>query len=50
LIIDVVEGESRELIWRGWADGAMLDAPRRGELPKYLAEVVAKILEDFPPR
>lgn len=50
LIIDVVERESRELIWRGWADGALLDAPRREELPKYLAQVVAKILEDFPPR
>lgn len=49
LVIDIMEPSSRELFWRGWAEGALLDreAARRQE---DLDAMVALILERFPPR
>ncbi len=49
LVVDVIDGPSGELVWRGWADGALLDVPSAEDLDAYVGEVVRKILKSFPP-
>lgn len=49
LVLDVFDAANGELIWRGWAEGALIDLPRTEETQQYLDETVAKILERFPP-
>lgn len=49
LVVDVIDGPSGELAWRGWAEGVLLDAPPAKELDEYAGEVVGKILKGFPP-
>ena len=50
LVVDVVDGESGELIWRGWADRALAFAPEDlEELPAFVDDTVRKIMRTFPP-
>lgn len=49
LVVDLMDGKSGELTWRGWAEGALLDTPPAKELEAYVSEVVGKILKSFPP-
>jgi hypothetical protein len=49
LVVDVIDGESGELAWRGWAEGALLDTPSSEKLDEYAGEVISKILKGFPP-
>ncbi len=49
LVVDVYDGGSRELIWRGTAEGALIGVSRSAESQDYLNETVSKILEKFPP-
>lgn len=50
LVVDIVDGESSELIWRGWADRALAFAPEdREELPAFIDDTVRKIMATFPP-
>jgi hypothetical protein len=49
LILDIVGAESRELIWRGSATGVIDPNPTPEQRGKRVDEVVAKILENFPP-
>jgi hypothetical protein len=49
LIIDVFDGDSQELIWRGWAEGALASMTDSEEQQAYVDQVVGRILEDFPP-
>ena len=50
LVVDVVDGESGELIWRGWADRALAFAPEDPEeLPAFIDDTVRKIMRTFPP-
>lgn len=49
LIIDVFDGNSEELIWRGWAEGALAGMTESEEQQAYVDQVVERILEDFPP-
>jgi hypothetical protein len=48
LVVDVMEPASGELIWRGWAEGALLDR-EVVRSQEQLDEVVARILSKFPP-
>jgi hypothetical protein len=47
LILDFVDPELKQLIWRGWAVGA-LESPDQVE--EQITETVQKILEQFPPQ
>lgn len=49
LVVDVLDARSDELVWRGWAEGALLEAPDADELDEYVDGLVAKILRSFPP-
>jgi hypothetical protein len=48
LVIDIYACGSGELIWRGWAEGALVDLSGRDEAA--LLETVTAILARFPPR
>jgi hypothetical protein len=47
-IIDILDGESLELVWRGWAEGALLYSPDAPELPEFIASTVHRIMEEIP--
>lgn len=50
LVVDVVDGESGDLIWRGWADRALAFAPEDlEELPAFIDDTLRKIMATFPP-
>jgi hypothetical protein len=48
LVIDVIDPASNELLWRGWAEGALFDV-RTGPSQEEVDEVVNRVLERFPP-
>ena len=49
LVVDIFDGESGELIWRGWAERALGEAAYADDMQEFLNQTVAKILRDFPP-
>ena len=49
LILDIIDGDKNELIWRGWASKALAHEPRPEKVDEYVFEAVGKILEGFPP-
>lgn len=49
LIIDIVEAESKELIWRGVARGAVPEVPRSQQIEKVVNKAVNEILKNYPP-
>ena len=49
LVVDVFDGTTGELIWRGWAEGALREAAYTDDVQEYLNQTVAKILKGFPP-
>ena len=48
LILDVVDGNRDELIWRGWASKALDRDPKPDKVRAYVAQAVERILEGFP--
>lgn len=48
LVLDILDAETRELIWRGWASGIVRTRDRDRD-PERLFEGVRKILSKFPP-
>ena len=46
LVVDVLDGAKRQLVWRGVADGAFT---KPNPADDKVAEVVARVLRDFPP-
>lgn len=49
LTIDIVEFQTKELIWRGLAEDAVDESASGEEKQKKLNEAVTKMLEKFPP-
>jgi hypothetical protein len=49
LVIDILDARSRELIWRGSAEGAVLGPGGEAASQEELDDVAAKILKEFPP-
>jgi len=47
-IVDVMDGESGDLVWRGWADGALAFAPDADEMPAFIASTIHRIMEKLP--
>lgn len=48
LLIDLLDPRTRELIWRGWADGVVGTRDRDRD-PEQISEGVRQILDAFPP-
>ena len=50
LIVDVVDGESRELVWRGVAQAKVSQDPSPDQRGRKINEAVNKIFSNFPPQ
>ena len=48
LVIDIYDVKTKQLIWRGSAEGTLSDKASKNE--KKLETVVAKMFKDYPPR
>lgn len=46
LILDFIDREKKELVWRGWAT-SVLGGPEKAE--EEIRDIVTKVLEEFPP-
>lgn len=49
VVIDVLDGRTREPVWRGWAEGALWDAGAWSASQDEVDAIVARIMADFPP-
>jgi hypothetical protein len=49
LVIDILDAQSRDLIWRGSAEGAVLTYAGESVSQEQLDEVATRILREFPP-
>jgi hypothetical protein len=49
LVIDIYDASKKEMVWRGSVTGIVKDNPNQEEQQKNIANVVTKMLEDFPP-
>jgi hypothetical protein len=49
LILDIYDGTTNKLIWRGWATKALSDNPKPKKVQRYVKKAVKKILKEFPP-
>lgn len=49
LVLDIIDGHTGELIWRGWATDKLRSNPKPKDVQRYVASAVEKILERFPP-
>jgi len=47
-VIDIIDGTTGDLVWRGWAEGAVYYAPDVEDLPEFIASTVHRIMEGFP--
>jgi hypothetical protein len=47
LILDIVDREEKQLVWRGWASGAL---DNRENIHNQIAYSVEKLLRRYPPR
>ena len=50
LIIDVADATHKKLVWRGWASDRLTRNPSQEDSERRVREVVAKVMEQFPPR
>ena len=48
LNIDVTDGRSDELVWRGCAESELFEPVSPEQLADFIYEVVGKIMRDFP--
>jgi len=49
LIIDLVDAQAKEMVWRGMASKALPSAPTPEKIDKIIDDVVTKIFEKYPP-
>ena len=49
LVVDVVDGHTNQVIWRGWASDLLDDDPSPKEVHEYITAAIEGILERFPP-
>ena len=48
LLIEAVDADSGELLWAGWAKGAIEAIPKREKVAKKAEKAMAKIMQEFP--
>jgi hypothetical protein len=49
LIIDMVDAQQKEMVWRGMASKALPSAPTPEKIDKIIDDVVSKIFNKYPP-
>ena len=50
LVVDVLDGESHELLWRGSAEGALIDTRRSDQRQETIDKIVREVLKEYPPK
>jgi hypothetical protein len=50
LVLDIVDAESRELVWRGVGEARLYENRTPEERSERMREAVESILDEFPPR
>ena len=50
IVVDVLDRSSRELLWRGSAEGAVLDARTSNQPQEEIDTIIRDVLGRFPPR
>jgi hypothetical protein len=50
LVVDIFDGTSGELIWRGWAERALAEASYQDDVQEFLNRIALRVLEGFPPQ
>ena len=48
-VLDVIDVESRQVVWRGIAEASLPDGMDQGERNKLASQITREMLEDFPP-
>jgi hypothetical protein len=49
IVIDVVDGAAKQLVWRGWGKDDVTSRRSPEEAEEYARSVMAKLFENFPP-
>jgi len=49
LVVDILDGESHELLWRGSAEGALIDSRRSDQPQEAIDKIVREVLKEYPP-
>jgi len=49
IVIDLVDAETKELMWRGWSPG-VVESPNNDKMENSIREVVKRVMEQYPPR
>jgi hypothetical protein len=49
LIVDILDGETHELLWRGTAEGALIDTRRADQSQEEIDRIVREVLKKYPP-
>ncbi len=50
LVVDILDRRTHELLWRGTAEGALIDPRVSNQPQEEIDRIVREILRDFPPR
>lgn len=50
LVVDILDGESHELLWRGSAEGALIDSRRSDQTQEEIDKIVREVLKQYPPK
>lgn len=50
LVVDILDGESHELLWRGSAEGALIDSRRSDQTQEEIDRIVREVLKEYPPK
>jgi hypothetical protein len=50
IFVDIVDPESRQLVWRGTATSAVDESASPDQQKKRFAEIVARLFANFPPK
>jgi hypothetical protein len=49
LVVDILDREKRELLWRGMAEGALIDTRRSDQQQETIDKIVREVLKEYPP-
>lgn len=50
LVVDIMDREKHELLWRGSAEGALIDTRRSDQQQEQIDAIVREVLREYPPK
>lgn len=50
LVVDIMDREKHELLWRGTAEGALIDTRRSDQPQDAIDKIVREVLKEYPPK